>query len=286
MGQFVKSRRFSKPRFTAWCSESISYVRMRCPTMVQKTPIRQHLCNYCATQNFNGLSYRCTRITSANDRASYGSAISGALPGSGHTSQHKRVSQYRFSRRRRRPICMPSFFGITLRQEILQPRRRFPQVRYQGLGPEDGSRVEAPAHSLSALREPVRCLREKLKWGWMLSKGIMEYFKLRRPWLISLWSELLVVTPAYRSLFAVRLPALSTVYVAPSSVTPPFAWVTLSSRERLSCSPCLAASGWCGGSAHHTPARTSPCHKPLAASASASGSACRTRSCRSLSPGP
>jgi len=77
------------PVFTAWCSESISYVRMRCPTMVQKTPVRQHLCNYCATQNFNGLSYRCTRITSANDRASYGSAISGAPPGSGHTSQYK-----------------------------------------------------------------------------------------------------------------------------------------------------------------------------------------------------
>jgi hypothetical protein len=67
---------------------------MRCPAMVQKTPVRQHLCNYCATQNFNALSYRCTRITSANDRASYGSAISGAPPGSGHTSQYKRVSRY------------------------------------------------------------------------------------------------------------------------------------------------------------------------------------------------
>ncbi len=62
--------------------------------MVQKTPVRQHLCNYCATQNFNGLSYRCTRITSANDRASYGSAISGAPPGSGHTSQYKGVYDY------------------------------------------------------------------------------------------------------------------------------------------------------------------------------------------------
>jgi hypothetical protein len=37
------------PHFTAWCSESISYVRVGCPILVQKAGIREHLCNYCAT---------------------------------------------------------------------------------------------------------------------------------------------------------------------------------------------------------------------------------------------
>ena len=43
-------KRLSKfPRFTTWCSESTSYVRVRCPIFVQNGPIREHLCNYCAT---------------------------------------------------------------------------------------------------------------------------------------------------------------------------------------------------------------------------------------------
>jgi hypothetical protein len=49
-GLFIEQR-FSKfPRFTPWCSESMSYVRIRCPTLVQDTPVRKSLCNYCATK--------------------------------------------------------------------------------------------------------------------------------------------------------------------------------------------------------------------------------------------
>ena len=44
-------QRFGKfPRFTAWCSESTSYVRMRRPTFVQNTAVWAHWCNYCATK--------------------------------------------------------------------------------------------------------------------------------------------------------------------------------------------------------------------------------------------
>src|SRR5258708_30277684 len=47
----VKPTTVSKfPRFTAWCSESTSYVRVGCPILVQKAAIREHLCNYCATR--------------------------------------------------------------------------------------------------------------------------------------------------------------------------------------------------------------------------------------------
>jgi hypothetical protein len=35
--------------FHSLVSESINYVRMRCPTLVQNAPDPRQLCNYCAT---------------------------------------------------------------------------------------------------------------------------------------------------------------------------------------------------------------------------------------------
>ena len=81
--------------------------------------------------------------------------------------------------------------------EVLQPRLRFSQVRDQGHGPKDGSCVETPAHLLSALLEPMRCLRKKLKRDRIPSKGIVEYLKFRRPWLISLWPESAILVARY-----------------------------------------------------------------------------------------
>jgi hypothetical protein len=37
------------PRFTAWCSESATYCRMRCPDSVQNILVWDHLYNNCAT---------------------------------------------------------------------------------------------------------------------------------------------------------------------------------------------------------------------------------------------
>ena len=49
-------QRFSKlPDSTACCSDSVVYVRMRCPTSVRNRHVREHLCNYCATENNNDL---------------------------------------------------------------------------------------------------------------------------------------------------------------------------------------------------------------------------------------
>jgi len=36
--------------FHSLCSESMSYVGMRCPTLAQKTPVGHSLCNDCATR--------------------------------------------------------------------------------------------------------------------------------------------------------------------------------------------------------------------------------------------
>jgi hypothetical protein len=53
-------QRFSKfPRFTAWCLESTTYVRMRRPTFVQDTSVWAHWCNYCATETQRGLRSQC-----------------------------------------------------------------------------------------------------------------------------------------------------------------------------------------------------------------------------------
>jgi len=45
-------QRFHKlPGSTAWCSKWTSYMRLRCPTLVQTSPVWQHMCNYSATRN-------------------------------------------------------------------------------------------------------------------------------------------------------------------------------------------------------------------------------------------
>jgi len=56
---------------------------------VSQTGVRELLRN----QNFNRLSCRCTPVTSANHGASCGLRSSDVSPGSGQTSQYKRVSQ-------------------------------------------------------------------------------------------------------------------------------------------------------------------------------------------------
>ena len=49
--QFSPLQRFSKlPVSTACCSDSISYVRVRCFIVVQRTGVWEYLCNYCATR--------------------------------------------------------------------------------------------------------------------------------------------------------------------------------------------------------------------------------------------
>jgi hypothetical protein len=88
-------------------------------------------------------------------------------------------------------------FGIRFGQEVLQPRLRFPHVRYQGHGPKDGSRVETPAHLLSAFLEPMRCLRKKFEWNRIPSKRIVKYLKFWRPWLIPLGPESTILVGRY-----------------------------------------------------------------------------------------
>src|SRR5258708_9509050 len=67
--------RFSKfPCFTAWCSESISYVRVGCPILVQKAAIRKHLCNYCASR-MSTVYHADGRSSRALTGASYGSGV-------------------------------------------------------------------------------------------------------------------------------------------------------------------------------------------------------------------
>lgn len=52
----------------------VNSVRVSCLIVGQRGPVREHLCNYCATRIFNGLSRRCTPTASANDGVSCGYA--------------------------------------------------------------------------------------------------------------------------------------------------------------------------------------------------------------------